>query len=53
MTISNDALSWIISRPYVIADGATGTNLFQVGLETGYPPELWNVEQPEKIRQLH
>ena len=53
MTISNDALSWIASRPYVIADGATGTNLFQVGLETGYPPELWNVEQPEKIRQLH
>lgn len=53
MTISNDALSWITSRPYVIADGATGTNLFQVGLETGYPPELWNVEQPEKIRQLH
>jgi 5-methyltetrahydrofolate--homocysteine methyltransferase len=53
MTISNDVLSWISSRPYVIADGATGTNLFQVGLETGYPPELWNVEQPEKIRQLH
>ena len=53
MTISNDALSWITSRPYVIADGATGTNLFQVGLETGYPPELWNEEQPEKIRQLH
>ena len=53
MTISNDALSWITSRPYVIADGATGTNLFEVGLETGYPPELWNVEQPEKIRQLH
>ena len=53
MTISNDALSWITSRPYVIADGATCTNLFQVGLETGYPPELWNVEQPEKIRKLH
>lgn len=53
MTTSNDALSWISSQPYVIADGATGTNLFQVGLETGYPPELWNVEQPEKIRQLH
>ena len=38
MTTSNDALSWITSQPYVIADGATGTNLFQVGLETGYPP---------------
>ncbi|HCD80574.1 MAG TPA: methionine synthase, partial [Alphaproteobacteria bacterium] len=25
---------------WVLADGATGTNLFQAGLETGYPPEL-------------
>jgi len=38
------------TRPYLLADGATGTNLFQVGLQTGDAPELWNVEQPEKIR---
>ena len=38
---------------WVLADGATGTNLFRAGLETGYPPELWNVERPEDITALH
>ena len=38
------------TKPYLLADGATGTNLFQVGLQTGDAPELWNVDQPEKIK---
>lgn len=38
---------------WVLADGATGTNLFRAGLETGYPPELWNVERPEDITAQH
>lgn len=38
---------------WVLADGATGTNLFRAGLETGYPPELWNVERPDDITALH
>jgi len=37
----------------LLADGATGTNFFNNGLEAGYPPELWNAEQPEKVRALH
>ena len=37
----------------MLANGATGTNLFRAGLETGYPPELWNVERPEDIAALH
>ncbi len=41
------------TQPWLLADGATGTNLFAVGLSAGYPPELWNTEQPEKIAQLH
>ncbi len=36
-----------------MADGATGTNLFHAGLETGYPPELWNVEYPDRVTTLH
>jgi len=28
----------------LLADGATGTNLFAAGLQAGYPPELWNLE---------
>ena len=39
-------------RP-LLADGATGTNLFEMGLVSGETPELWNDAQPEKIRALH
>lgn len=38
---------------FVLADGATGTNYFQLGLETGYPPELWSLEKPELVAGLH
>ncbi len=34
----------------LLADGATGTNLFTLGLQSGDAPELWNVDEPEKIR---
>ncbi len=40
-------------RGLLLADGATGTNLFMQGLESGYPPELWNDEKPDVIRWLH
>lgn len=38
---------------WILADGATGTNYFTQGLETGYPPELWNIERPEEVKALH
>ena len=41
------------SRPYLLADGATGTNLFDMGLMTGDSPEMWNFEQPDRIAALH
>jgi 5-methyltetrahydrofolate--homocysteine methyltransferase len=37
----------------LLADGATGTNLFAEGLEAGEAPEVWNFEQPEKISAHH
>lgn len=37
----------------LLADGATGTNLFAMGLEAGDAPELWNETAPEKITALH
>ncbi len=37
----------------LLADGATGTNLFEMGLQTGDSPELWNIDQPEKISALY
>ncbi len=40
-------------RGLLLADGATGTNLFAVGLQTGDAPELWNIDHPERIGTLH
>ncbi len=40
-------------RGRLLADGATGTNLFEMGLLSGDAPELWNASEPEKIRALH
>lgn len=37
----------------LLADGATGTNLFDMGLTSGDPPEEWNLTEPDKIRALH
>ena len=49
-----DALTKMLaSRDWILADGATGTNLFNMGLSSGEPPELWNVDQPENIRKLY
>ena len=50
MTKLNTAIA---ETGWVLADGATGTNYFKQGLETGYPPELWNVERPEEVGALH
>lgn len=52
--MSDDALSRMLaSRDWIMADGATGTNLFNMGLSSGEPPELWNVEEPGNIRKLY
>src|SRR5262245_28734948 len=49
-----DPLSDLLARrPVVLADGAMGTSLFALGLETGASPELWNLEQPERVRAVH
>ena len=40
-------------RPWILADGATGTNLFNMGLLSGDAPELWNEQHPERIRKLY
>ncbi len=49
-----DALSRLLqTRDWLMADGATGTNLFNMGLASGEPPELWNVDKPDNIRALY
>jgi methionine synthase I (cobalamin-dependent) len=51
--MSNRLQQLLAERPFLIADGATGTNLFAAGLMSGEAPELWNFEHPERIEALH
>ena len=49
-----NALSELLSqRDWLMADGATGTNLFNMGLMSGDAPELWNVTETAKINALY
>jgi len=49
-----NALSRLLeTRDWLMADGATGTNLFNMGLSSGDAPELWNVDEPDNIRALY
>ena len=43
----------LATRPWLLADGATGTNYFQMGLESGDAPEMWNFDHAERVRSLH
>jgi 5-methyltetrahydrofolate--homocysteine methyltransferase len=49
-----NALSKLLkTRDWLLADGATGTNLFNMGLESGDAPEMWNDEHPDRITRLY
>jgi 5-methyltetrahydrofolate--homocysteine methyltransferase len=49
-----NALSDLLARKGIlVADGATGTSLFAMGLEAGEAPELWNEAKPDNITKLH
>ncbi|HMG50917.1 MAG TPA: homocysteine S-methyltransferase family protein, partial [Inquilinus sp.] len=43
----------LAAKPILFADGGMGTGLFGQGLETGDSPELWNVDQPERVQAVH
>lgn len=43
----------LLERGVLLADGATGSNLFEVGLQTGDCPELWNDIYPERIAKQY
>jgi 5-methyltetrahydrofolate--homocysteine methyltransferase len=50
----SDLLTRLLSsRDWILADGATGTNLFNMGLSAGDPPEMWNLDHPDRIRALY
>ena len=51
--MSNLLADLLAERDYLLADGATGTNMMAMGLPAGYPSDLWNVERPENVTRLH
>ena len=51
--MTTDRLTPLLAqRPWLLADGAMGSNLFARGLTSGEAPELWNTEHPERISEL-
>jgi methionine synthase I (cobalamin-dependent) len=51
--MSDRLTSLLAARPWLLADGATGSNLFERGLQSGDSPELWNADHPDRVAQLH
>lgn len=43
----------LASGKVLLADGATGTNYFIAGLESGEPPEFWITDHPDRVVSLH
>lgn len=42
-----------VHNQVIIGDGAMGTMLVQKGLPAGGCPEIWMLENPEKVREIH
>ena len=53
MTRTEAFLSKLRTGEVLLADGAAGTMLQSMGLETGKAPEVWLFERPDQIRTLH
>lgn len=51
--MTNPFTTLLDEKGFLLADGATGTNLFNMGLMSGEPPEFWNTEQPQNITTLY
>ena len=54
MTTHDNQLSTLLAQKNtLLADGATGTNLFNMGLAAGDAPEFWNTAHPDRIKALY
>lgn len=49
----NSKIKNLLTRKIVILDGATGTELQKKGMPAGVCPELWCLENPKIIQNLH
>lgn len=52
--MKNNVLTELLAeREWLLADGATGTILFNMGLQAGDAPEIWNDIHPDRIATLY
>ncbi|MEY3005585.1 MAG: hypothetical protein RLZZ491_2761 [Pseudomonadota bacterium] len=51
--MTNPLTELLATRDWLMADGATGTTLFNMGLSSGDAPELWNEDHPDRIAELY
>ncbi len=51
--MSNPLVALLEQKETLVADGAMGTNLFQLGLADGACGELWNVDHADRVRSVH
>lgn len=50
---SNRLSDLLEEKGRLVADGGMGTSLFELGLQAGSTPELWNVDHPERVAKVH
>lgn len=53
MSMTDVLANLLAEKDWLLADGAMGTNLFQRGLQTGEAPDLWNIDNPDKVMDVH
>lgn len=51
--MSNKIAEALATKGRLVADGGMGTSLFELGLQAGSTPELWNVEHPDLVSKVH
>jgi 5-methyltetrahydrofolate--homocysteine methyltransferase len=49
----SESILELLKKRRIYFDGAEGTMLQKMGLEPGKAPEMWNIDHPEKITELH
>jgi 5-methyltetrahydrofolate--homocysteine methyltransferase len=49
----NPAIFELMKKRTVLLDGGMGTELIKRGFPQGACPELWNVEKPEVVQEIH
>jgi 5-methyltetrahydrofolate--homocysteine methyltransferase len=54
MTSATNRLSELLAaKDVLLADGGMGTGLFALGLTGGAPGELWNLDHPDRVEEVH